>query len=317
MWLADSRWCGPHGIGRYATEILSRLHACYQFKTEVKPPHPLDPVLLGWAMRRHEFDGFYSPSYMAPLGVFKPTVLTLHDVIPLEREAESSLGGYYYFRHVLPAILAHAARIVTVSDYSRVRIADCYQIPMNRIVVIPNGVSPGFAPVGSILSNRRPYFLAVANAKKYKNISVVIQAMKDSGLSRHFDLLIIGNLSVEKHEWIRVISGISEKDLQTAYRGSTAVLVPSKLEGFGLPLLEGMASGVPVISSDAASLPEVGGDAPLYCSPDQVEEWVEALTRVASENSLRTEMIHKGLIQAKKFNWDRSAEMVNKLLKSI
>jgi glycosyltransferase involved in cell wall biosynthesis len=78
-----------------------------------------------------------------------------------------------------------------------------------------------------------------------------------------------------------------------------------------------MASGVPVISSDAASLPEVGGDAPLYCSPDQVEEWVEALTRVASENSLRTEMIHKGLIQAKKFNWDRSAEMVNKLLKSI
>jgi len=314
----DERWIGPHGIGRFASEVSRRCG----FSPLGLSGHPLglfDP----WRLRRVLIDlkpaHFFSPGFNAPLGHPCSFSLTIHDLIHLEVEDErSAIKRLYYRWIVLPAV--HRADVVfTVSEYSRQKIAQWSGIGLDRIVVAGNGVSEQFSPEGEHWPWYKPYLLYVGNQKPHKNVEGLVKAYADSKLSEEVDLLLTGRFSESVARvvaesgvtsQVRSLGLISECDLPKLYRGALALVMPSRHEGFGLPLVEAMASGVPVLSSDQTSLPEIGGEAVAYFNPNRHESVVEGLNSLGDE-SYRARLRESGLIRSHSFRWESVAQRVS------
>ena len=314
----DDRWIGPHGIGRFALEV-SRRCGFTPLGLTGQPLSLLDPWKLNQALARLKPGHFFSPGFNAPLGRPCSFSLTIHDLIHLEVADETSTIKRLYYRWiVLPAV--HRADIVfTVSDYSRQKIAEWSGLGIERIVVAGNGVSEQFSPYGERWHWHKPYLLYVGNQKPHKNVEGLVKAYADSQLSEEVDLLLTGQFS-ESVARVVTESGITSKvkslglipeiDLPKLYRGAFALAMPSRYEGFGLPLVEAMASGVPVLSSDRTSLPEIGGEAVAYFNPDRHESVVEGLNALRDE-SHRTRLREAGLIRAQSFRWESVAKRVS------
>lgn len=286
------------------------------------PGTPLDfwdPLRLRYYLLRCKPTHFFSPGFNAPLGRPCSFSLTLHDLIHLEvREERSSLKRGYYQYIVKPAVL-NADVVFTVSEYSRQRIAEWSGMALARIVRVGNGVDHGFfKPQGPVWPHVRPYLLYVGNQKPHKNVEGLVQAFALSGLSAEFDLFLTGGLShavaaslarLGMLERVRSLGLVPERDLPSLYRGAHAVIMPSLYEGFGLPVIEAMACGTPVLSSNRTSLPEVGGDAARYFDPQDQESFVEGL-RSLRDAGLLSDLRARGLRRAGLFDWDRVAGRV-------
>ena len=313
----DDRWIGPHGIGRFAREVASRC-GFLPLKLSSKPLDLLDPWRLRQVLLNRQPFHFFSPGFNAPLGSPCSFSLTIHDLIHLEVEDERSLAKRLYYRMVvLPAV--HRADVVfTVSEYSRHKIAQWSGVGLKRIVVAGNGVSDLFSPEGQGWAWHKPYLLYVGNQKPHKNVEGLVQGYAASKLSAEVDLLLTGTLSksvasviaqcgvVDK---VRALGLVPEQDLPRLYRGAFALVMPSRYEGFGLPVIEAMASGIPVLSSDQTSLPEIGGKAVAYFSPDDGESLVQGLDNFQNE-SYRLRLRTAGLARAKSFDWETVAARV-------
>ncbi len=317
--LVDDRWSGAHGIGRYATEILRRLPPFDGVNLRLAPASPWSVLLLAEACRRSRPDVFYSPSYMGPLYGRTPAVITIHDLIPLAPGSGTSARARLFFQRVLPAVSRRAAWVATVSAYSREVLLDRFKLEPGRVRVIPCGVDSAFSPDAVPFRADRPYFLLVAPSRPHKNRRAVLQALARSSLLSGFDLRIVGNpltaeekvgLGAELLERIQVHPGVTERDLPTLYRGATALVHPSLMEGFGLPVLEALACGTPVVCSDRTSLPEVGGDAALYFDPADLDALQATLERLACSPALGRLLASRGPEQARRFSWDRAARLV-------
>lgn len=316
--LYDARWQGKHGIGRFAAEVAKR---CPMAAIDL-PGTPLDfwdPLRLRYALLGCKPGHFFSPGFNAPLGRPCSFSLTLHDLIHLEvREERSSIKQGYYQCIVKPAVL-NADVVFTVSEYSRQRIAEWSGIALAGIVCVGNGVdSEVFNPRGLAWPHARPYLLYVGNQKPHKNVEGLVQAFALSGLSADFDLFLTGDLSRAVAEIVarlgmldrvRSLGLVPERDLPSLYRGAHAVIMPSRYEGFGLPVIEAMACGTPVLSSNRTSLPEVGGAAARYFDPDDRESFVEGL-RSLRDTGLLSELRARGLRRAGLFDWGRVAGRV-------
>jgi len=314
----DDRWIGPHGIGRFASEV-SRRCGFTPLELTGQPLSLLDPWKLNQALARLKPVHFFSPGFNAPLGHPCSFSLTIHDLIHLEVEDETSaLKRLYYRWIVLPAV--HRADVVfTVSEYSRQKIAQWSGIGLDRIVVAGNGVSEQFSPEGEHWPWYKPYLLYVGNQKPHKNVEGLVKAYADSKLSEEVDLLMTGQFSKSVAQVVaesgvaskvRGLGLISETDLPQLYRGAFAVVMPSRYEGFGLPLVEAMANGVPVLSSDRTSLPEIGGEAVAYFNPDRYETFVEGLNALGDESN-RARLRAAGLVRAQGFRWESVAQRVS------
>ena len=316
--LFDDRWLGPHGIGRFASEISQRC-IFNSLGLTGKPLNPLDPWRLRQVLNNLKPAHFFSPGFNAPLGYPCSFSLTIHDLIHLEVVEESSTIKRLYYRwNVLPAV--HRADVVfTVSEYSRQKIAQWSGLGLDRIVVAGNGVSEQFSPEGERWHWHKPYLLYVGNQKPHKNVEGLVRAYADSELAQEVDLLLTGQFSESVaravaesgvRSKVRSVGLISESDLPKLYRGAFALVMPSRYEGFGLPLVEAMASGVPVLSSDRTSLPEIGGEAVAYFNPDRHESVVEGLNALGDE-SIRARLQAAGLARARSFRWESVAQRVS------
>lgn len=313
----DDRWIGPHGIGRFASEVSLRCGFTPLGLTG-QPLNLLDPWKLKMALERLRPGHFFSPGFNAPLGHPCSFSLTIHDLIHLEVADETSAIKRLYYRWiVLPAV--HRADVVfTVSEYSRQKIAQWSGLGPDRIVVAGNGVSEHFSPEGERWRWHRPYLLYVGNQKPHKNVDGLVRAYADSKLAKEVDLLLTGRFSESVARAVaetgvtaklRCLGLISESDLPKLYRGAYAVVMPSRYEGFGLPVVEAMASGVPVLSSDRTSLPEIGGDAVAYFNPDRHETFVQGLNSLMDESN-RERLRAAGLVRAGAFRWESVAQKV-------
>ena len=313
----DDRWIGPHGIGRYASQLASQC----RFRPANLPGKPLE-LFDSWRLRKALLQKrpyhFFSPGFNAPLGTPCSFSLTIHDLIHLEVKEESSLAKRLYYRCVVLPAVHHADVVFTGSEFSRQKIAEWSGVALDRIVVAGHGVSDEFSPEGERWSWPKPYLLYIGNQKPHKNVDGLVRGYAASKLSAEVDLLLTGAFSeavgaavaqcgvVGK---VKAMGLVNESDLLRLYRGALALVMPSRYEGFGLPVVEAMASGVPVLSSDCASLPEVGGDAVAYFSPDDIESLVQALDDLQDE-SRRLRLREAGLARAKLFRWDAVASRV-------
>jgi glycosyltransferase involved in cell wall biosynthesis len=299
-----------------------------------EPSHP--PTNAGWtlvgiprAAALARVDLIHAPAYTAPFWAGVPIVLTIHDV-SYERQPQ----WYPYRRDRLRRAFYRrsaraAAHILTDSRFSADEIIAAYRIPSDRITVAPLGVSSAFAPAAAGLSCElpsgvaAPFLLHVGDLHERRNLMVVVDAV--IAARRHFGALpaltlVLAGVDRGAGDALCAVSAdggasdavirlgpVDETLLHALYRCATAVVYPSRYEGFGFPVLEAMASGAPVIASRAASIPEVAGEAGILLDPDDTTAWTEAIVRVVNDEDLRTRMAADGLARAVSFTWERTA----------
>lgn len=320
----DERWIGPHGIGRFATEVSSRCKF-ERLGLEGNPLDLIDPWRLRQALLSLRPKHFFSPGFNPPLGRPCSFSLTVHDLIHLEVQAERSVAKSLYYDLVVKPALKNAAVVFTVSEYSRGRIIDWSGISPNKIVCVGNGVESVFSPEGERWENSRPYLLYAGNQKPHKNVEGLVEAFAASNLKDDFDVLLTGTLSdsvaraIAAHgleDRVQSLGLVAEADLPALYRSAYAVVMPSRYEGFGLPLVEAMASGTPVLCSNRTSLPEVGGEAVAYFEPDDLDSFVLGLNGLLARD-VCNRLSSAGLERSKQFSWDQVAAKVSGAISGV
>jgi glycosyltransferase involved in cell wall biosynthesis len=197
-------------------------------------------------------------------------------------------------------------------------------MPDENVIVVGCGVDNKFSPIGPRYNPGYPYLLYVGNRKPHKNIDRLLKAFAQSKLSDDLKLVMSGEPDIDTATLIKelkledrvVFVGLIDDDkLPEFYRGAVAFIFPSLYEGFGLPPLEAMACGTPVLTSNVTSIPEVVGDAALMVDPYDVEAIASGIKRLVEDSQLRKELSQKGIARAKLFSWDKTAELTWKVLK--
>lgn len=287
-------------------------------------PYPLwEQISLPRLVRSYDIEVFLAPYNTAPLNL--PTdaklLLVVHDLIFMERlPLSKSLyqnAGRWYRRLVVPRAIERADAIVTVSHYTARQLGSRYSLDKNRIHVIPNSIGEEWFSAEPAQIETQNYMLAVAGEAPSKNLSRALAAfamcrklgidsslrLKVGGVKERFHPVFqkearrlgIGDLV----DFLPYIPGV---EMRRLYRNAILFLMPSLSEGFGIPVLEAMASGTPVVVSSASSLPEIAGNAARYFAPTSVEDMAEAIRDVASNQEVRQQMSIRGLQQARKYH---------------
>jgi glycosyltransferase involved in cell wall biosynthesis len=321
---ADQRWIGPHGIGRFARNVLPEI----QYSPVAlggNPAAPLDAWRLSRALRNlRRGDLFFSPGYNSPLFCPSPFIFTIHDLSHIYCAENSSPMIRLYYATVAKRACHRAAAVLTVSEFTRSQILAWSGVSPEKVINVSCGVDPAYRPEGNQYAFPFSYALCVSNRKPHKNEFRLVTAFARSRVP-DLHLVFTGEPSPgimecveEQHVSNRVhFTGIvPEAELPSLYRGATALVFPSLYEGFGLPILESMACGTPVITSNVTALPEVAGDAALLVDPASVEQIADAIEQIVSDTSLRSCLRQKGLARASHFSWRRTIDRVNEVLTS-
>jgi glycosyltransferase involved in cell wall biosynthesis len=321
--LYDARWIGNHGIGRFADELLKRLPSLTSFNSARRPSHPFDPWLLGMMLRAKRPKLFFSPGYNSPLGYSGAFIFTLHDLHHLRVPDNSNAAKRAYYERIIRPACRRAAFVLTVSDYSKREIAAWARLDEAKIINVSNGVGCPFQPEGIRHTPGYSYILYVGSSNPHKNLLRLLEAFKISGIAKHVRLVISGKptrpIVAQLHrlkldEAVVFTGPVSNLDLAALYRGALAFVFPSLYEGFGLPPLEAMACGVPVLTSNVCAIPEVVEDAALLVDPHSTDAIARGMIRIVEDSALRDSLRHKGFRRASAYTWDETARKVREIL---
>ncbi|MBI5804755.1 glycosyltransferase family 4 protein [candidate division TA06 bacterium] len=290
---------------------------------------------FGWDLRgvgsmanRYETDVFHGTSFTLPFGLKMPSAVTFFDLAFLRHPGFYSLKENIYLRWVTQQAAKTARAVITISEFSKEEIVSLLGIDPQKIFAIPLGVSScsqvPAAKADDVLARyglKKPYLITVSTVTARKNLKVLFQAMKimrqkgRSGLK----LCIIGRdgfgAAAIKEQCLKLGLGSSvifagpvpQEDLAALMVSALGALVPSRYEGFGLPVLEAMAAGVPVVAANASALPEVVGTAGLLADPEDPSDWVVKITSLLDEPSLAQKLRQRGRERAKDFTWRNTA----------
>ena len=258
-----------------------------------------------------------------------PTVLTVHDLIYHLFPAYHKRLNYWYLNVAMPLFVRRADALITISESSKRDLVRIYHVPEEKITVIYEAASPNFGPVPTEhvaevkarygLPER--YLLALGTIEPRKNLIRLVEALRSlRQKDRALSLVIVGSRGwlyqgffqhLEKLDVPKAVllSGyVPDADLPAVISGAAAYVLASFYEGFGLPILEALACGTPVVCSNTSSMPELGGDAACYFDPYNTESMVAAIATVLEDGNLRAEMRERGLAQAARFSWQRTAK---------
>ena len=318
----DARWLGPHGIGRYAKEVFARLPNPRALNLSTPTLHPFDPIELSARLWLERPDVFFSPGFNPPISSPCPFAFTIHDLIHLHVPGESGRFKRAYYQFVVRPAAHRARAVLTDSEFSRRQILEWSGLSPDRVQVVWCGVDETFSPHGEVYDPGFPYLFTVVNDKSHKNFAGLLEAFARSGLAREIKLIVnrkpdlwVARVAELGLKGSVVFQGMIPDDrLPSFYRGATAFVFPSLYEGFGLPPLEAMACGVPVLASNRTSIPEVVGNAGVLIDPQDLEVFVGQLRRILEDADLRQKLAVAGPARAKMFTWDRTAALVRAAL---
>lgn len=319
----------PTGMQRYALAVSKRIEDRAEC---VRPPMALKgmvghlweqtvlPVSVGKRL-------LWSPNNTGPIAAHRH-VCTIHDLIPLDHPEWFNPRFSAWYRWLMPRLAKRLDHVVAISEFTKQRVQELLRFPGDRITVVPNGVDDTFHPrtdaeiaaVRERLSlGAGPYVLYVGSLEPRKNLSGLMKAWAialpriseevtlvvtgASGRSAVFSQCEIGAIP----DRVKFTSYVAEADLPVLYAGAMSVVYPSLYEGFGLPVIEAMACGAPVITSNNTSLPEVGVNAARYVDPHDPESIAESIVEVSAKRELRERMRKIGLERARQYTWDRCA----------
>lgn len=273
----------------------------------------------------HATSGFIHQSHV-------PTVITVHDISCFRHPETHPYARVHWQQKTLPASIEHAQRILTVSDFTRRELIEYFGTNPNKIVVTHNGVDATFHPrprtdvdaaIRKFGLTAGSYVLSVGTLEPRKNLETLVAAHQrlPKALATRYPLVVVGMRGWKESSLVRllrplvaqgrvrVLGYVSQELLPFLFSGARAFAYPSIYEGFGLPPLEAMASGVPVAVSNASSLPEVVGDAGLLVTPHDVETWTQTLQRILLDEDFRSTATVRGLARAGTFSWEQCAKL--------
>ena len=263
---------------------------------------------VGLARRARELDVLHCTTFRGPVRSGVPTVLTVHDLAILRTPEAFPRWHRLYGKAGLVRVLRAADAIVAVSELTKHETEVLAGIPSERIRVIPNGVDPVFTADGARADG--DYVLAVATLEPRKNLARVVEAARLAGV----ELRVVGARGwggVEVHGWVGELPDV---ELAALYRGARCVLYPSLYEGFGLPVLEAMACGAPVVTSRGTAMEEVAGGAAVLVDPLDV---VSIADGIGTADAKRGELVPLGLARARELTWERAADAVVRLWQEL
>ncbi|WP_008318762.1 glycosyltransferase family 4 protein [Leptolyngbya sp. PCC 6406] len=267
----------------------------------------------------------FSPVPEAPIYTDVRHVITVHDIIPLRFSAKHFSPLKTYFKHYVPTVLNYAEHILADSEATAQDLRSFYDISLSKVTVIP--LSYDADNFRFLDLPTQDYFVYLGRFDLHKNLKRIIAAFFESNLYKNYKLHLVGSLQSpylpELKAYIQDLGltdavlffdYISYQDLPVVLNQSLALVLPSLWEGFGLPVLEAMACGTPVITSNISSLPEVAGDAAILVDPYNVAEIADAMKAIATNSQLRKELRYKGLKRAAQFSWEKTARLTMEVL---
>lgn len=282
---------------------------------------------------------FFSPTHYAPRLTPVPSVISIMDLSYIHYPEMFRKRDLYQLKNWTLYSARNAAKIITISQSSKNDIIRYYFLSPEKIEVVYPGIKQELRIMNQELRNsmkkydiHTPYILFVGTLQPRKNIKRLIEAFSHITREKEFKdtkLVIIGKkgwlfeeilkapeeFQVEKN--VKFLDFVSDEDLPHLYKGARCFVLPSLYEGFGLPVLEAMKHGVPVVTSEISSLPEAGGSAAVYFDPYNVQDIADKILSVIKSESRRKEMIEKGYKQVKKFSWEKAATQTLEILNAV
>jgi glycosyltransferase involved in cell wall biosynthesis len=258
------------------------------------------PFVLG---RKRDADVLHCPTYRGPLRPTLPLVVTVHDLAVLRHPEAFNRWSRVYGPRVVPRVLGAATRVIAVSEFTRRELVELLRVPDERIRVVPNAVDDEFTPEGPAAEGE--YVLAVGTLEPRKNLDALVEAARRADV----ELRVVG-----AHGWggvdvggngVRWLGEVSDSRLAELYRGSLCVAYPSLYEGFGIPVLEAMACGAPVVTSRGTAMEEVADGAAVLVDARDPAEIAAGIARASAE---RDTLVALGFERARAFRWDAVAE---------
>ena len=309
------------------------------------PTYPLwEQTALPLAVKRLGADLLHCTSNTAPLCCPVPLVLTLHDIIYLEPRLHRSPSlyqemGWHYRRLTVPRILKKCRKIITVSHFERNRIREALNIPADRITTIYNGCNKHFRPMDDIdmqVVNRyipqKDFLFFLGNTDPKKNAARVLKAyrlyLEQSSVKRP---LLIADLTESRIDSLLQQEGIGNAlkqhlyypgyirnaDLATLYNAAFAFLYPSLRESFGIPMLEAMACGTPIIAGNTSAMPEIAGEGALLADPFNSNDITKKILQLENDQTLYQQQVEYGIQRSQLFSWRNTAESLLKIYKEF
>jgi glycosyltransferase involved in cell wall biosynthesis len=289
--------------------------------------------------RKAKADIIFSPDGFCSLSTSKPQVLAIHDLAFLHYP--SGINNIYraYYRYYTPQFIRKAKQIITVSEFSKQNILHHYPAARGKITVVQNAADKGFQPMGwhdremvkDRVTNGQEYFLYVGAIHPRKNLINLLKGFSwfKNRHRSNMKLVLAGRMAWGNDDFEKqlqsykyrndvVLTGyLPDDQMQPLMAAAYSLIYPSYWEGFGLPVLEAMQSGVPVIASSNSSMPEVAGDAALYNEPADAEGWGKAMGTMYKDENLRSRLVIMGLDRAGKFSWEESASTLRKVFDKV
>ena len=323
----DSRFVHGSNVTPHSFHPVTRLPILIRYWLD----HPVRKNVL-----KQKADIFFSPDGFIPLGMSIPKVSMVHDVAYLRYPEHLQPRIRAFYKKWMGRYLAYTDHIITVSEFSKREIIAGYNIPADKISVVYNGITDAYKPISEEqkkhtrdrYTNGKPYFVYLGAIHPRKNILTLVKAFehfKSSHPSEH-QLVLAGRASWHTEEVFKAIAESKWKDsihlpgyiataeATTLVASAEAMIYPSLYEGFGLPLVEAMACGVPVICSNVSSLPEVAGNAALLFDPLDAGQLAHHMEKLSTDEVLRKELITLGTQRSKYFSWDNAAKQVYEVL---